>query len=127
MVTSPGIGHSGPQRRPPRRGPLALASATSAAILLVGCVRGTYLLTEFEANCGDEPDADKPCLKSTDPAFTAYPLFAAVLAAILCLVLLSIPVRYVILRRLIAALAVAGPLLSALKACDTASGYGFVP
>lgn len=45
----------------------------------------------------------------------------------LCLVLLSIPVRYVILRRLIAALAVAGPVISVLKACDTASGYGFVP
>jgi hypothetical protein len=127
MVTSPGIGHSGPQRRPPRRSPLALASATSAAILLAGCVRGTYFLTEFEANCSNEPDADKPCLTSTDPAFSAYPIFAAVVATILCLVLLSIPFRYVILRRLIAALAVAGPVISVLKACDTASGYGFVP
>lgn len=127
MVVSPGTGHSGRRPTPPTRAPLAILSAAAAGIMLVGCVRGAYFLTGFEANCGTEPDADKPCLRSDDPAFSTHPILVGVAAGALWLILLSIPARHLILRRVLAVLVIVGPIISVFEACDTASGYGFVP
>lgn len=107
--------------------PLAVSTGVVAVFLLLGCVRGIYFLTEFEANCSNEPDADKPCLKTTNPAFSTHPLVVGVITAVLWLLLLSVPARFVTARRMIALLVVLGPVISVLEACDTASGYGFVP
>lgn len=127
MVSSPGAGHSGRRPTPPRRAHLAVLTGATAGSLLLVCVRGTYFLTEFEANCSSEPDTDKPCLKSSDPAFSTYPIVIGAVACLLWLILLSIPARFVLARRLMAVLVVLGPFISVLMACDTASGYGFVP
>jgi len=125
MVTSPGLGHGTPQP-PPSRAPLAVLTALAAAALIVG-TRGIYGLTLFEANCSDEPGADKPCLSSDDPAFRTHPIQATTAAAVLWAVLVALPARHVTARRFLAVLVVLGPALSLLDACNTAHGYGLVP
>lgn len=94
MISSPGIGHSGRLPEPPRRAPLALGTAAMVVFLLLGCVRGTYFLTRFEANCSSEPDSSKPCLKSDDPAFSAHPIIIAIISCVFWMILLCIPARF---------------------------------
>lgn len=127
MATTPGVGHSGSQPPPPERAHSTVVAATGAALLLLGCVPGTYFLTLFEANCSNEPEADKPCISSSDPAFSEYPIIIGLVACILFMILLGIPARFVAARRMVAGLVVLGPSISVLIACEAASGYGFVP